>query len=196
MSSNNQIHLHCISFNSKNNKKAFVKGIDKMINQLISIFNIHLPIHSIYTQYYMCGVVKSVYKYFMILHIFNDVKIPNSLIINALCFLNAWYKSIAIFAVFYNFLVIQWRPVNSCVSKLSPTSTPHNILFKQLAAFPHRPTGERRIPPVTVTFTKRQRECWPSWDLTSQLLDWQTASLPAELPAELPGLGLPTAIVI
>ena len=34
----------------------------------------------------------------------------------------------------------------------------------------------------TVIFVKRRKECWPNWDLNSQTLYWQPASLPPELP--------------
>ena len=34
---------------------------------------------------------------------------------------------------------------------------------------------------LTMTFVKRQKECWPSWGPNSQSLDWQTAWLPTEL---------------
>ena len=57
-----------------------------------------------------------------------------------------------------------------CVSWFSNTSTPHNILSKQLAAFPHRLLNN---PLTTVTFVKRGKECWSSWDSNSQSLDWQ-----------------------
>ena len=34
-----------------------------------------------------------------------------------------------------------------------------------------QPIGERRMTLVTVTFVKRRKECWPSWDLYSIPLD-------------------------
>ena len=59
----------------------------------------------------------------------------------------------------------------SCVSWYSHTSTPHNILSKQLAAFPHRLLNSPLVKDITVTFVKRRKECWPSWASNSQPLD-------------------------
>ena len=68
----------------------------------------------------------------------------------------------------------------------SHTSTPHNNLPKQVAAFPHRlsPLAEDEW---RMTFVNRRKESWPSRDSNSQPLDWQ----PVSLPTELPGLGDP-----
>ena len=72
----------------------------------------------------------------------------------------------------------------SCVSWFSHTSTPHNILSKQLAAFQQtvkQPIGERQVTQVTMTSVKHRKECWPSRDLNSQPLDCPPASLPTRL---------------
>ena len=72
-------------------------------------------------------------------------------------------------AVFNTFSVISY----SYVSWFSHTSNPHNILSKQLAAFPHRPLAHWWKINVTVTFVKCRKECWPSWGSNSLPLDWQ-----------------------
>ena len=46
----------------------------------------------------------------------------------------------------------------SCVSWLSHTSTQHSILYKQLAAFPHRLLAHWWKTNVTVTFVKHRKE--------------------------------------
>ena len=68
----------------------------------------------------------------------------------------------------------------SCVFQLSHTST-HNILSKPLAAFPHRLWAHWWMTLVTVTFVKRRKECWPSWESNSQPLNWQPLSFSTEL---------------
>ena len=72
----------------------------------------------------------------------------------------------------------------SCVLWLCHTSSPHNILSEQLAAFSHKllAHGEIQIMLVTVNFVKRRNKCWLSWVSNSQSLDWQPASLSTELP--------------
>ena len=70
--------------------------------------------------------------------------------------------------------------IYSCISWFSHTSTPHNNLPKQLAAFSHR------LSPLVEDEWRmsqwRRKESWPSRDSNSQPLDWQPASLPTELP--------------
>ena len=51
-----------------------------------------------------------------------------------------------------------------CVSWLSHTSSPHNSLSQQLAAFPHCMLAHwwKAINAGRIDFVKLQKECWPS----------------------------------
>ena len=57
-------------------------------------------------------------------------------------------------AIFNNFSVISWRPVHLLMCFLA---------FSHQYSTQHR-LGNRRMMLVTVTFVKRRKECWPSWD--------------------------------
>ena len=63
-------------------------------------------------------------------------------------------------------------PSHVCPSFLTPvihtTYFPSNWLLLHIDC---KPTGERRMTLVTVTFAKPRKECWPSLDSNSQPLD-------------------------
>ena len=79
-----------------------------------------------------------------------------------------------------------------CFPGILLTVTPHNILSKPLAAFPHNQcqtmdSGERGMNPVPMTIINPQKEYWPSWGWNQQSPVLNSCVLPTEL---LPGTRL------
>ena len=60
---------------------------------------------------------------------------------------------------------------------LHMTIFPSNCLLFHIDCLPIG-GRQRMLATVTVTFVKREKECWPSWGSDSQSLDWQHPSLP------------------
>ena len=77
---------------------------------------------------------------------------------NAMQLLQPVIKTVFYYASHYTYRVCLSSHIK-CFLAFSHTSYPHNLLTKQLAAFPHRLIGGRRMTHVTETFVKYRKEC-------------------------------------